>query len=126
MGGLKTFLAALAVAFPYTDTARADENLVRTFASCAGRLSAEMEHQWLIGGENAELTERRRNAMIAVLDALAPDQRDPKIMNWRIEAKMAQASLLSRSIFNDDTADADWAYRQAQTLVSACNSLILG
>ena len=63
---------------------------------------------------------------IAVLDALAPDQRDPKIMNWRIEAKMAQASLLSRSIFNDDTADADWAYRQAQTLVSACNSLILG
>ena len=126
MGGLKTFLAALAVAFPCSDVARADESLVKTFASCAGRLSAEVEHKWLIGGEDAELTERRRSAMIEVLDAMAPAPRDPKIMNWRIEAKVAQASLLSRSVFNNDAADAAWAYRQAQTLVSACNSLILG
>jgi hypothetical protein len=126
MGGLKTFLAAFVVAFPVADVARADENLIRTFASCAGRLSAEMEHQWLIGGQGAELTERRRSAMIAVLDALTPIPRDPKIMNWRIEAKAAQAALLARSTFNDDPADADWAFNQAQTLVSACNSLILG
>ncbi|WP_413720314.1 hypothetical protein [Silicimonas sp. MF1-12-2] len=125
MGGLKTLLAALAVTATSAAPVRADDDLVRTFATCAGRLSATMEHQWLMGDGEAELTERRRISVIAILDALTPEDRGPEILNWRIEAKMALASLLTRATFNDDSEDAAWAERQAQMMIGSCNSLIL-
>lgn len=126
MGGTKTFFAALMVAASISGPATADEDgLLRTIATCAGRLSAEMEHQWLTGGAKADLAETRREATVDVLEAMTPKGRERDIMAWRIDAKVAQASLLSRATFNDDADDAQWARRMAETTLAACHSLVL-
>lgn len=96
------------------------------FASCTGRLSAQMEFQWMFDGAASELTATHRAAMIELIDAIiAPgDGRD--VLYWRLSAKRAQAALLTRATFNDDTADAAWAARTATRLADECASLILG
>lgn len=125
MGGLKTLFAVLVTAVPLPGSVRAETDLLRTVAACAGRLSAEMEHQWLFGGPAADMAERRRDALIDVLDAMTPPDRFSIVLTWRIEAKHAQASLLKRATFNDDSADAAWARQRAETIVGGCNSLVL-
>lgn len=125
MGGLKTLLAALVLAAPLAGPARAGDDLLRTFAQCAGRLSAEMEHSWLMG-DGADLAEARRNAMVDLLEALIPPDRGRDVLAWRIDAKFAHAALLARATFNDDADDARWARQQAETYAGACNGLVLG
>ena len=126
MGGLKTLFVALLIAAPIAGPARADDPLLREFANCAGRLSAQMEHQWLIGDTESETTQKWRASMISVLEALMPTGSGKQVLAWRIDAKMAHASLLTRATFNDDPEDADWAGRQAEMIIAGCNSLILG
>lgn len=126
MGGLKTFLAALALAASLPGPASADDDLLRTIASCAGRLSAQMEHQWLMGDAEADRTEARRGAMLEILSALAPPGDAPSVLSWRIDAKVAHSSLLTRATFNPDPDDSGWARRQADMMIADCNGLILG
>lgn len=125
MGGLKTLLAALVLAAPLAGPARADDGFLRQIASCAGRLSAQMEHQWLLSDPGADLTERRRDAFLDVLEAVRTPDRGTEILAWRIDAKMAQASLLRRGTFNGDAEDALWARRQADMILAGCGALIL-
>lgn len=126
MGGLKTLLAALTLAALTPGPVRAGDDLVRTFAHCAGRLSAQMEHAWLTGGAGADLAERRRNAMVELLEAVMPEDRGRDVLAWRIDAKVAQAALLTRATFNADEDDARWAHQRAETLVATCHGLVLG
>lgn len=125
MGGLKTLFAVLTIAAPLCGPVRADEDLLRTLATCTGRLSAEMEHHWLMGDRRADQTEAQRDALADVLEAMAPPEFGRTLLAWRVEAKMAQVSLLSRATFNSDNADAEWARRQAETLISHCVALVL-
>ncbi len=106
-------------------SAYASDDPLRIFASCAGRLSATMEHQWLMGDPNSDRTEAQREAMLSLVDAImAPDQgRD--VLSWRIEAKQAHSVLLTRATFNDDAEDAAWALTRAQTQLGACTGLLL-
>lgn len=98
---------------------------LRTFANCAGRLSAFMEYQWMFDGEGSEQTQMQRAAMLDLIEAtMAPDQAR-QILHWRISAKMAHAALLTRATFNDDPADALWAQRAAERLRLGCTSLLL-
>ncbi len=61
MGDLKTFLVAMTLSLPAqagemaASFAPVDNQLLQ-FATCAGRLSALMEHQWLIDGPASERT----------------------------------------------------------------------
>lgn len=64
-----TLLAALpAPAIP----AREMDPIAREFAYCVGRLSATMEHQWLLSDPASDLTERQRGAMISLLETVSP------------------------------------------------------
>ncbi len=98
----------------------ADPDPLRTFAVCAGRLSALMEHQWLTDGPASEATARSREAMLSLVEAVLPPEATPLALNWRIEAKVAQAALLSRATFARDPV----AAARADHLVQDCLGLL--
>ncbi|MDX1781710.1 MAG: hypothetical protein R3256_10365 [Thalassovita sp.] len=111
-------------ALPATSNAAKDQ--LHIFATCTGRLSAQMEYQWMFDGEGSEGTETARDALVEILDAIMrPDQR-PDVMAWRVEAKMAQSALLARAVFNLDRRDAQMAQRIARRRVEECRGLLLG
>lgn len=117
--GLETFLAAIAVGFLAGSPATADP-LLRTFSVCAGRLSAVMEHQWLTDGPASEGTARSRAAMLSLVESVLPPDQAPRALHWQIEAKVAQAALLTRATFAGDPV----AARRADQLVAECLGLI--
>ncbi len=99
---------------------------VKTFADCAGRLSALMEHQWLFSDPDANRTQNERAAMISLLEAVMPEDAARQVLAYRIEAKQAQAVLLTRATFNEDRQDAAWALARSDAEIGACRSLMLG
>lgn len=131
MGGLKTFSMLLCLAVLISGTGHmapageADQRL-RFFATCAGRLSALMEHQWLFDGPGSEQTRAQRAAMIDVLMAMTPSGAHGSVLNWRIEAKAAHATLLTRATFSEDPATAGRARRLARRHVAECTAHLLG
>ena len=44
-----------------------------------------------------------------------------QVLAWRIEAKVAHASLLTRATFREDT----WAAQRATQMVQACTSIMM-
>lgn len=116
---LETFLAALAVGV-VTNTPGAADPLARDFALCAGRYSALVEHQWLVDGPASEHSAMIRDAFVQMTEAVSGTEGAAVALNWRIEAKAAQAALLSRAwAARDRVAEA----RSAQ-LLQACADLI--
>ena len=101
------------------------EQQLHTFATCAGRLSAVMEHQWLFDGPASEQTKQQRAAIIGLIAAIMPPDRGPEVLQWRIAAKVAQSALLTRAIFNADAHDAAWAQQQATRFTRECTGLLL-
>ncbi|MEM9785214.1 MAG: hypothetical protein AAF801_01840 [Pseudomonadota bacterium] len=95
------------------------------FATCAGRLSAQMEFQWMFDGPASEQTARHRAAMINLIDAVMDPDEGRTVLHWRISAKLAQSALLTRATFNDDAGDAAWAAQTAARLTNECTSIIL-
>lgn len=99
--------------------------LTQRIAQCTGRMSAEMEFQWLVGGTGEE--ERIfRSHLEDVLAAIAEPGEGLSILNLRIEAKHAHATLLTRSTFNQDPADAARAARMAAFFSEDCRALLMG
>ena len=125
MGGVETIIpigliAVLALLTPAP--IKADiSNPLHYFASCAGRLSAQMEYEWLFSDSNAEQTENHRAAMIDLLfAAMGPDD-GRQVLTWRVQAKAAHAGLLTRATFSNDT----WAETRAIHMVQACTSIMM-
>ncbi len=104
----------------------ASDSLVQVFAGCVGRLSAQVEHEWVMQDTRAETTEQVRSNSEAVLQALltSPDAAQ-QALNWRIDAKHAQAQLLTRATFNENAEDATWAKRRAKDEIAKCANLLL-
>lgn len=125
MGGIKTHLpiglAALMALFPAVPTKANIENPLQYFATCAGRLSAQMEHEWLLSSDRADQTEDHRDAMIDLLFATMGPDDGHQVLTWRIEAKVAHSSLLTRATFREDT----WAAQRATQMVQACTSIMM-
>lgn len=94
------------------------------FATCAGRLSALMEHQWLFDGAAADQTQAQRAAMLDLLAAILPSDAGPRVLHTRIVAKQAQQALLTRATFNTNPVDAAWATRQSARLIAECTGLL--
>lgn len=105
------------------ERAVADDPLA-TFATCAGRFSALMEHQWMMDGPGSEETARRRLMMIDLIDAIILPEQGIEVLSRRIEAKHAQASLLTRATFSADTRESATAGRLAQLQLSQCELLL--
>lgn len=95
------------------------------FATCAGRLSAQMEYQWMFDGPASEKTAHQRAAMIDLINAVMQEDEGRSVLHWRISAKLAQSALLTRATFNNDASDAAWAAETAARLTDECTSLIL-
>ena len=103
----------------------------RSFAVCAGRLSALVEHQWMFDGAGSEDTQLRRATFLELLDAVLPHLRDRGIdrhhvLHWRIEAKQAQAQLLRRATFGKPGRTMRQARMTSTQYIQHCNSLLLG
>jgi len=98
---------------------------LKTFAACAGRLSATMEYQWLMSDPTSDRTEAQRSAMLSLVDAIMAPDDGGHVLAWRIEAKQAHAVLLTRATFNPDTTDAAWALEQAEMHLAQCTGLLL-
>lgn len=96
---------------------------VMIFAACAGRLSAELEHQWLDGRSTPGLRQQRA-AMIDLVDAVRPADSGKHVLARRIEAKFAQASLLQRATFSRDAAEASRARDLARAARDSCLTLL--
>ncbi len=79
-----------------------------------------MEHQWLVDGPASEATARSREAMLALVDAVAPKGDAARVIGWRIEAKVAHAALLTRATFGRDRL----AKQRADDLIRHCLALI--
>jgi hypothetical protein len=101
------------------------------FETCAGRLSAMVEHQWLVDPAASDETEALRNQFDMVIDAVLPDALDwgtpPEMaMHWRITAKVAQAQLLSTATFGTDPARAARARAIARARTAECGGILIG
>jgi hypothetical protein len=121
MDGLPT-LACLALPLLAQPVA-AEEAALRLFATCTGRLSAAMEHQWLIGAD-AGATQAARDAMEGLVQAATPPGDEARVMGWRVEAKLAQKALLARAAFGGFGQDV--AATRAEALLVECRGLLLG
>ena len=98
---------------------------LRFFASCAGRLSAEMEFQWMFDGAASEAVEAERDSVLDILDAIMPRDQGRSVLNWRIEAKMAQAALLTRAVFGTDERVQHRARLMAKRNLETCRAQLL-
>ncbi|MCZ8153896.1 MAG: hypothetical protein O9292_16070 [Rhodobacteraceae bacterium] len=129
MGGLKTVFRATALlcALAAPLAARADADLpddpLRFFASCAGRMSALMEHQWIVDGPASDATKARRADILDLVAALTPPGHEAQVMGWRVEAKAAHAALLAQARRGDPAATAR-AIRHATALQDQCTAFL--
>lgn len=128
MCGMKTLIA---LAFGLTALFQAPPVFaqsadLRLFATCAGRLSALMEHQWLLSDPASDQTARQRESMLSLVAAMAGPEDATRALNWRIEAKAAQASLLARARFGTNEATAAHSAQRSDDLLAMCQSLLLG
>ncbi len=121
MCGLKTPLLAL-LALLTAGPAAADEAGLRLFATCTGRLSAQMEHQWLTGDPASDTTRALRDGVAQLVEAAMPAGAEAQVMDWRLKAKVAQAALMQRATFGPDPR----AALRAEALLSDCRALLLG
>jgi len=127
MSALRTISVALAA----TLAAAPPSERALAFAACAGRYSAELEHDWLLPPAESSEAEARRDAFLALLDAVAPDAIDhgvpPRLlMATRIEEKAAQAALLARATFHTEPLAAEAALAAARRRIAACGAWLLG
>ena len=130
MGILRTYLVASLIVAAAPGSARATEGLygdpVTFFAACAGRLSAQMEFQWLLSDPASDQTQAQRGAVLDILDAITPAAARPDVLNRRVSAKQAQAALLRQARFGSDPASAEAAGALALRHLESCTALLLG
>ncbi|NJM82703.1 MAG: hypothetical protein HC844_09520 [Tabrizicola sp.] len=119
-----TFLAVLAVGLSASGPATADL-LLREFAVCAGRLSALMEDQWMFDGPGSERTGAELAAMVSLITASIAPGEGRRVLAWRIDAKVAQRSLLNQARFGEDRRMAKAAAARADALTAECRAMIL-
>ena len=124
MSSLKILLA-LSFLLISTGAHAAPAELTQRVAQCTGRMSAEMEFEWLTGG-TGEQPRLFRSHLEDVLEAISQPGEGQAILNMRIEAKHAHATLLTRSVFNDDAADAARAARMATYFADGCRAMLTG
>lgn len=126
MSSLKTFFAVLCMVVTLPAAVRADHPTeIRLFAECAGRLSASVEHAWLVGTDNAALR-AQKDGFADLLDALVGPDDSVRVMDWRVRAKMDHKRLLALSVFATEPRLARLALMRAQAHQNRCGAVLLG
>lgn len=99
--------------------------LTEIIASCAGRISAELEFAWLFSDPEANNFETQRSHFLDILDALTEPEDAKLQLALRVDAKMAHARLLRTAHFGSDVARSTWAKRHAYTQRAECQNILL-
>lgn len=103
----------------------AAEPLHHRFADCTGKLSAQLEHEWLMSDAAARDTEERLSQFQDLLHAATPTEQQRATLHRRIEAKLSHSAVLTRATFNTNANDAAWAVRRARASIAQCDTLLL-
>ena len=98
---------------------------LKTFANCAGRLTAQLEYQWLHQIAGSDQTQRQRAEIVMILETMISEDRGREVLGWRTDARAAQRGLLERASFATDPADAAWAAQQAESYLLECTGFLL-
>ena len=125
MGVLKTFGYATLFTCLAATAATPDQDLLHRVTTCVGRLSAQIEHHWLMSDQPTAKVETRRDHLEDILDALITPDAATRILAERIDAKVAHASLLTQAAFSQDRRRAAWAEKRAVQELAFCRSILL-
>ena len=122
----RPLLAATLALLPVTLKADqfSPDTQLHIFATCAGRLSAVVEYEFMEAGAPSAEAQRSHDAVIALVAAVMSQDQSRAVLNWRTSAKRAQFNLLRRSQARNPE-DAAWAARRAQALTQECAALVL-
>ena len=124
MSGLKTFTACLCACLGLGAPVWSLNDLSRDFANCSGRMSAMVEHGWLVQDPMSEIYAENREAFLQLLEAIGSSD-DPVTLGRRIEAKAAMKSVLREATFGQNQVRSRYAERQVEAHVSACRQMLL-
>lgn len=102
-----------------------DDQQLRQFAICAGRLSALMEHQWLVDGPASEQTAHHVRAVTDLIAAIVIEHDKHRALAWRIEAKVALRALLMQANFGTDAKRGELAKERSDALIGPCRAMLL-
>lgn len=126
MSSLKTFALPVSFLITIAGSVHADNSLVKAFASCTGRYSAEMEHAWLVNDPKASDHELRRRGFVALLEATVTPTDVRRTLSYRVNTKHAHSLLLQVATFSSDASKAKTARDTASRLLEQCDLLLLG
>ena len=135
MSRIKTCVLALVFALSAhcaaTALPQSPSERVQLFASCAGRFSALADHHRLFDGAASEVAEFKKASFEALLEATLPDaiawgMPGRMAFDWRMTAKMAQATLLHRSTFTQDAYIKVRSRETAAAYLQFCEGQVLG
>lgn len=101
------------------------EPLLDRFAVCTGRLSAELESQWLFSDPRADATEALRDTMRDLYHSVSTSESEAPGLAKLLDAKVAHARLLTQAHFSRDAAVRTLSRRRADNQVALCASLLL-
>lgn len=125
MGVLKTLGFAAFITCLATTAAKPDDDLLRRVTDCVGRLSAQIEHHWLMSDQPTEQMQTQRAHLVDILDTLTTPDTATRVLAKRIDAKMAHASLLTQAAFSEDERRAGWAEKRAEQELAQCDTILL-
>ena len=125
MGVLKTFAYAIILSSAVTSTTRASDDLLDHVTKCIGRMSAQIEHQWLFIESTTDEIEIQRDHLEDILDALVTTENASPALAARIDAKAAHASLLTQAAFSEDKKQSNWAKARAEQQLDLCSDILL-
>ena len=106
-------------------TASAHDDLLGLFAGCTGRISAEMEHAWLMNDDRADALQAQRLKFVSILRAIQPADQARQALAQRTDAKLAHSAMLTTATFGTDPRRAKLAKRQAAWQIAQCQNLLL-
>ena len=134
MSGLKTFLLTLALLLPAqwmtsspaSALAERPSDMTPVFAACLGRYSAQVEDSWNAYSTD-DTSQFTRARFEGLLDAVrtGSELTGSRILQIRLEAKWAQARLLSIARFDRDPRMQRRARAQAALALRPCEALLL-
>lgn len=125
MSGLRKLTLGFGIWLGTLGAAGAAEPLFETFAACAGRFSAELEHAWLMGTQDFTETSHRRTQFVSLVEAATPHDLRRRALEVRIDAKMAHAQVLTRATFSTQPSQQVWAAQRAAASLRHCEDLLL-
>ncbi|OCX66055.1 hypothetical protein BFP70_08040 [Thioclava sp. SK-1] len=99
--------------------------LERVFATCTGRLTAQLQDESLWDTPQTDQLRKSHAAMEELLLAVANPENGRARLTLRVEARLAHARLLRAARFSKDPRQAQWAQRRAAHLINDCVSMLM-